>query len=63
VAGFPGPEWFRGGSFERLRSEERHYVCPKHGAVQIHEQDLLHRALLDLRRPLLMAKGPLRVDP
>jgi hypothetical protein len=46
-----------------LRWEERHYVCPKHGAMQIHEQDLLHRTLNPSRR-VLMARSVLRMgDP
>jgi hypothetical protein len=64
--GFPGPEWFHGGNYDRLRWDERHYVCPRHGAVQIHEEDLLRRALNPARpgrsgaperpRRVLMAK-------
>ena len=38
--GFPGPLWFRGGNYDVLRWEERHYVCPKHGAMQVHDEDL-----------------------
>jgi hypothetical protein len=43
-----------------LRWEERHYVCPKHGAVQVHEQDLLHAALNPSRRRI-MARSVLRM--
>ena len=52
--GFPGPEWFRGGNYDRLRWDERHYVCPKHGALQIHEEGLLRRSL-NPGRPVIMA--------
>jgi hypothetical protein len=51
--GFPGPEWFRGGNYEGLRWEERHYTCPKHGPVQVHEADLLHAALNPSRRRIM----------
>lgn len=54
VPGFPGPEWYRDGNFERLRWDERHYVCPKHGALMIHEEGLLRRAL-NPGRPVIMA--------
>jgi hypothetical protein len=50
LPGFPGPGSYRDGNYERLRWEERHHDCPNPGAVQIHEEDLLHRALLDPRR-------------
>jgi hypothetical protein len=42
-----------------LRWNERHYVCPDHGALQVHEEDLLHRALyVGGRKPrtVIMAK-------
>jgi hypothetical protein len=71
IPGFPGPEWFRGvGDYDRLQWDERHYVCPKHGALQIHEEDLLHKALNPGRpavagsrsspRPVIMARKPRR---
>jgi hypothetical protein len=58
--GFPGPEWFRDGNYERLRWEERHYVCSKHGAVQVHEEDLLRRALNPSRRVILAVRNSAR---
>lgn len=57
VPGFPGDEWYRGGNYERLRWEDRFYNCPKHGTLQIHEADLLHRAL-NPRKPVLLATDP-----
>lgn len=62
LPGFPGDEWLR--NFKGLRWDERDYVCPKHRAVQIHEQDVMHAALTDgtKRRRVLLARGPLRVD-
>ena len=62
--GFPGPMWFRDGTdYDGLRWEERHYVCPKHGALQVHDEDLLHRALNPERRWIL-ARSVLRMgDP
>lgn len=42
-------------TFERLRWEERHYECDKHGPVQVHDEDLLRRAL-NPRRPVIMAR-------
>ena len=60
LRGFPGPLWFRDGNFDRLRDEERHYVCDKHGPVQVHEQDLLHAALKPKRRRI-MARSVLRM--
>jgi hypothetical protein len=51
--GFPGPEWFRDGNYDRLAWEERHYDCPKHGAMQVHEADLLHLALKPRRRVIV----------
>jgi hypothetical protein len=53
--GFPGPQWFRDGDYERLRWEERHRTCPKHGAVQVREEDLL-RLALNPEPPVIMAK-------
>jgi hypothetical protein len=50
-SGFPD-EWFRNGNYDRLTDEERHYHCPKHDALQIHEEDLLRRALNPGRRRL-----------
>jgi hypothetical protein len=59
--GFPDL-WFRDGDYG-LRWEERHYVCRKHGAMQIHEEDLLRRALNPSRRDI-MARSVLRMgDP
>ena len=40
--------------------EERHYTCPKHGALQVHEQDLLRLALNPLP-PVIMARSVLRM--
>jgi hypothetical protein len=57
--GFPGPLWFRGGDYDGLQWEERHYRCPKHGALLVHEEDLLRRAL-NPRRPVIMAMRPSR---
>jgi hypothetical protein len=42
-------------TFERLRWDERFYRCLKHGPLQIHDEDLLHRAL-NPRRPVIMAR-------
>jgi hypothetical protein len=62
LKGFPD-HWFRGGNYDRLRDDQRHYVCPKHGAMQIHETDVLHRAL-NPGRPWIMARSVLRMgDP
>jgi hypothetical protein len=64
VPGFPGPVWFRGGNYERLRPEERFFECPQHGPVQIHETDLLNRSLktgrdaVRAKRRVLMATRP-----
>jgi hypothetical protein len=50
-------------TFDRLRWEERHYVCPKHGAMQVLDEDLLHRALNPSRR-VIVARSVLRMgDP
>jgi len=40
-------------TFDRLRWEERHYSCPKHGALQVHDEDLLHPALNPGRRDII----------
>jgi hypothetical protein len=41
-----GPGWFRGvNDYDGLRWEERFYECRKHGALQVHDEDLLRRAL------------------
>lgn len=64
LEGFPGPEWFRDGNYDRLAWEERHYVCPKHGAMQVHEAELLHLALIAGGRPnrrMIMARSVLRM--
>jgi hypothetical protein len=53
--GFPGPQWFKGGNYDRLRWEERHYACDKHGDLQIHDEDLLHLALKPRKRYSVMA--------
>ena len=42
-------------TFERLRSEERHYVCPDHGALQVYDEDLLRLALKPRKRYSIMA--------
>ena len=47
-------------TFGRLRWEERHHTCPKHGALQVHEQDLLHLAL-NPSPPVIMARSVLRI--
>jgi hypothetical protein len=50
-------------TFDRLREEERHYVCPKHGAMQVHDEDLL-RLALNPSPPVVMARSVLRMgDP
>jgi hypothetical protein len=51
--GFPGPVWFRNGNYDRLRWEERHWVCPSHGPVQVHESDLLEAALKPSRHRIM----------
>jgi hypothetical protein len=53
--GFPGPLWFRGGNYERLRWEERDYTCDKHGALEVYEEDLLRLALKPRKRYSIMA--------
>jgi hypothetical protein len=53
--GFPGPQWFKGGNYESLRWEERHYACDKHGDLQIHDEDLLQLALKPRKRYSVMA--------
>jgi hypothetical protein len=52
--GFPGPRWFRGGDYDGLRLAERQHACPKHGAVYIHNEDLLRLALKP-NPPVIMA--------
>ena len=56
--------FYRGqNDYDGLRWEERHYTCPKHGALQVHDQDLLHAALNPKRRRI-MARSVLRMgDP
>ena len=50
-------------TFDRLRWEERHYVCPKHGAMQVHDEDLLRLALKPRKR-VIRARSVLRMgDP
>jgi hypothetical protein len=48
------------GNLEALLWEERHYVCPKHGAMQVHEQDLL-RLALNPSPPVIVARSVLRM--
>jgi hypothetical protein len=48
-------------TFERLRWEERHYVCPDHGQLQVLDEDLLRRAL-NPSRPVIMARSVSRMD-
>lgn len=43
-------------TFEMLRWEERHYTCPKHGAMQVHDEDLLRLALKP-SPPVIMARS------
>jgi hypothetical protein len=43
-------------TFDRLRWEERHYTCPKHGAMQVHDEDLL-RLAMNPSRPVIMARS------
>jgi hypothetical protein len=58
--GFSGSEWYRDS---RLRWEERHHVCPKHGALQVHEEDML-RLTLNPDPPVIMAPRSGRIgDP
>lgn len=47
-------------TFDRLRWEERHYDCLKHGAMQIHDEDLL-RLALNPSPPVIMARSVLRM--
>ena len=62
--GFPGPLWFRSGNdYDGLRWEERHYSCGKHGALQVHDEDLLHRALNPGRRWIVARSGLRMGDP
>jgi hypothetical protein len=42
-------------TFDRLRREERHYVCPDHGALQVYDEDLLRLALKPRKRYSIMA--------
>jgi hypothetical protein len=58
--GFPGPEWFRDGNYDRLSWEERHRSCPKHGPMQIFDEDLLRRAL-NPEPPVIMARSPRQI--
>ena len=53
--------WFRGGNdYDGLLWEERHYPCPKHGAMQVHDEDLVRRALNPSRR-WIVARSVLRM--
>lgn len=40
--------------------EERHYTCLKHGALQVHDEDLL-RLALNPSPPVIMARSVLRM--
>ena len=60
--GFPDP-WFRNGNYDVLRWEERHYVCDKHGPMQVHDEDLLHRALNPSRRDIIARSVTKMGDP
>jgi hypothetical protein len=53
--GFPGPLWFRNGNYDRLLWEERHYVCRKHGALQVYDEDLLRLSLKPGKRYSVVA--------
>jgi hypothetical protein len=57
--GFPDL-WFRGGNYDGLRWEERHHTCPKHGELQIHDEDVL-RLALNPSPPVIMARSVLRM--
>jgi hypothetical protein len=48
-------------TFDRLREEERHYVCPDHGPCQVTDEDLL-RLALNPSRPVIMARSVSRMD-
>jgi hypothetical protein len=60
--GFPDL-WFRGGNYEGLRWEERHYECLKHGELQVHDEDLLRRALNLSRRDIIARSVRRMGDP
>jgi hypothetical protein len=47
-------------TFDRLREEERHYVCDKHRDLQVHDQDLLRLALKP-NPPVIMARSVRRM--
>lgn len=47
-------------TFDRLREEERHYVCDKHRELQIHDEDVL-RLALNPSPPVIMARSVLRM--
>lgn len=47
-------------TFDRLREDERHHVCGKHGALQVHDEDLLHLALKP-NPPVIMARSVRRI--
>jgi len=47
-------------TFDRLRWEERHYECTDHGAMQVHDEDLLRLALKS-NPPVLMARSVRRM--
>lgn len=51
-------------TFQRLRWDERDYTCDKHGALQIHDEDLLRLALKPRKRYSIMARSVRRmVEP
>jgi hypothetical protein len=56
--------WFRSGNdCDGLLWEERHYSGPKHGAMQVHDEDIVRRALNPSRR-WIVARSVLRMgDP
>jgi hypothetical protein len=65
LPGFPSSSWYQDGRYQRLKWDERDYDCPKHGALQIHEVDVLHEALRPgppRRNRVLLARPPVRVD-
>jgi hypothetical protein len=55
--GFPGPLWFRDGNYDRLRWDERDYVCDKHGMLEVYDEDLLRLSLKPRKRYSIMAKS------
>jgi hypothetical protein len=50
-------------TFDPLRWQERFYDCPKHGAMQVHDEDLL-RLALNPSPPVIMTRSVRRMgDP